>query len=301
VGLVGAEALPARPWPAVRLADLVELTKPRIATMVMVMAAAGFFLASAGDLTLRLLPALLGTGLLAAGAGALNHVWERDVDARMRRTANRPLPSGRMDPDVALAFGVVLVLAGLASLALLVNPLTALLGAATVAGYVFVYTPMKRFTSLATVVGAVPGAMPPLMGWAAVRDGLGPGAWALFGLLFLWQLPHFLSIAWIYRADYARGGFPMLTVLDPEGRRTARQVLLWCAALVPVSLLPTVLGLSGSAYFLGALLLGAGYLAACFAFARSRSEAAARRLLLTSVVYLPAILTALVLDRLVGG
>jgi heme o synthase len=301
-GAVGAEALAGRPLAAALVADFWELTKPRITAMVVVMAAAGFLLASRGAPPLMLLVAtLLGTGTLAAGAGALNQLVERDVDARMRRTANRPLPAGRLDPEAALAFGVALVVGGVGVLALAVNLLTALLGTLTVAGYLFVYTPLKRRTALATVVGAIPGAMPPMMGWAALRNDLGPGAWALFGLLFFWQLPHFLSISWMYRDDYARGGFPLLAVLDPDGRRTARHMVAWCAALLPVSLAPTLLGLAGGVYLAGALLLGLGYLAACFAFARRRDGAAARRLLLTSVLYLPAILASLMLDRLLGG
>jgi protoheme IX farnesyltransferase len=202
-----------------------------------------------------------------------------------------------VDPDAALFWGVTLAVGGVLWLALLVNLLAALLGAATLGGYLFVYTPLKRVTSLATVVGAVPGAMPPLMGWAAARDGLEPAAWSLFGLLFLWQLPHFLAIAWLYRADYGRGGFPMLPVLDPAGERTARQMVLYGAALVPVSLLPAVLGLAGAVYFAGSLALGIALLGFCFAFAATRSTAAARRLMLASVLYLPAVLTVLVLDR----
>jgi protoheme IX farnesyltransferase len=298
-----AEALAARFPAAARLADYAELTKPRITTMVLVTAAAGFLLAAVGrpELPLPLLAwALLGTGLLASGASALNQVMERGSDALMRRTAYRPIPAGRIDPEAALAFGVGLVVAGLAALSLAVNLLTAGLGAATVAGYLFVYTPLKRLSSLATVVGAVPGALPPVMGWAALADDLSPGAFALFGILFLWQLPHFLSIAWMYRDDYARAGFPMLPVLDADGRRTARQMVLWSAALVPVSLLPAVLGLAGGVYFAGALALSLGYLAASVPFARSHTAAAARRLLLASVSYLPLLFAVMVVDRVVG-
>lgn len=279
-------------------ADLAELTKARITLMVVVTAAAGYLLASAGAVDLlHLAHALLGTGLVAAGAGVLNQVLERDVDALMRRTADRPIPAGRIDPDAALLFGVATAVVGLGYLALAVNLLTALLGAATLAAYVFVYTPMKRVSSLATLVGAVPGAVPPMMGWAAARDSIDAGAWVLFGILFLWQLPHFLAIAWMYRADYERGGFPMLPVLDPEGSRTARQMILYAAALVPVSLLPSVLGLTGAVYFLGALALGLAFLGFAFAFDRARSGRAARHLLLVSVVYLPAILAVMLLDR----
>ena len=297
------EAIAGRAAGAVRLADLAELTKPRITTRVLVTTAAGFLLAAVGraELPLPLLAwALAGTGLLASGASALNQVLERESDARMRRTAGRPLPAGRIDPEAALAWGVSLVVVGLAVLSLAVNLLTAGIGAATVAGYLFAYTPLKRVTSLATVVGAVPGALPPVMGWTALAGDLAPGAWAMFGILFLWQLPHFLAIAWMYREDYARAGFPMLPVLDPDGRRTARQMVLWCAALVPVSLLPAALGLAGGVYFAGALALGVGYLAASLPFARSHSTPAARRLLLASVTYLPLLFVAMVVDRLVG-
>lgn len=285
-----------------------ELTKPRITFMVLVTAAAGFVLAHGGLAVAAtgplpwalLLHALAGTGLVAASGSALNMVMEREHDGRMRRTASRPLPAGRLDPDRALAFGVALGVAGLLWLAVAVNLLTAVLGAATLAGYVFVYTPMKRVSSLATVVGAAPGAMPPVMGWAAYTGELGPGAWALFGILFFWQLPHFLAIAWMYRADYARAGFPMLPVVEPDGGSTARQAVLWSAALVPLSLLPAALGLAGWVYAAFALLLGLGYLAASIGFGRARTAPTARRLLLTSVLYLPGILGALLADRLIG-
>lgn len=288
----------SRPSLGALAADLAELTKARITLMVVVTTAAGFLLASGGTIAGMLLAhALVGTALVAAGAGALNQVIERDADALMRRTADRPIPAGRIDPDAALLYGVTLAVAGLAYLALAVNLLTSLLAAATLAGYIFVYTPLKRVSSLATLVGAVPGAVPPMMGWTAARDSIDAGAWALFGILFLWQLPHFLAIAWMYRADYARGGFPMLPVVDPEGGRTARQMILYAAALVPVSLLPSALGLTGAVYFLGALALGLAFLGFAVAFDRARTGRAARHLLLVSVVYLPAILAVMLLDR----
>ena len=282
----------------VRMADLVELTKPRITLMVVATAGIGLLLASGGRVPMAMvLHALVGTGLVAAGSAALNHVLERDIDALMRRTANRPLPAGRMNPDLALTLGVGLAVAGLVELTLGVNLLTALLGAAALAGYVFVYTPLKKISPLATVVGAVPGAIPPMMGWVAVTESLDPGAWVLFAILFLWQLPHFLAIAWMCREDYARAGLPMLPVIHPDGRSTARQMVLYGAALLPVSLLPSMLGLTGSAYFLGAMGLGLFFLAMCVAFAVSLSALAARRVLLTSVLYLPAVLAVMVLDR----
>ncbi|TNF70829.1 MAG: protoheme IX farnesyltransferase [Acidobacteria bacterium] len=280
------------------MADLVELTKPRITLMVVVTAGIGLLLASGGQVPMELvLHTLIGTGLVAAGSAALNHVLERDIDALMRRTADRPLPAGRMSPDLALTIGVGLAVVGLVELALGVNLTTALLGAAALAGYVFVYTPLKKISPLATVVGAVPGAIPPMMGWAAVTESLEPGAWVLFAILFLWQLPHFLAIAWMCREDYARAGLPMLPVIQPDGRSTARQMVLYGAALLPVSLLPSMLGLTGSTYFLGAMGLGLFFLAVCIAFAVSLSALAARRVLLTSVLYLPAVLVVMVLDR----
>jgi len=280
------------------LADVVELIKPRITFMVLVTAAIGLYLASQGlPSTALLVDTLIGTGLVAAGASALNQVVERDTDALMRRTAGRPLPAGRLDPDAALVLGATLGIVGIFSLTIWVNLLTALVGAVALAGSVFVYTPLKRTSRLATLIGAVPGALPPVMGWTAARDSIEPGAWILFGILFLWQLPHFLAIAWLCREDYARAGFPMLPVVEPDGRSTGRQAILYAAALVPVSLLPSVIGLSGSAYFLGALVLGLTFLGFCLAFAQSFSTAAARRLLLASVLYLPAVLLVMLLDR----
>jgi len=280
------------------LADLAAMTKPSITLMVALTTALGFLLAGGAVLSLQLAAALLGTCLVAAGASVLNQFWERGSDALMRRTAGRPLPAGRLDPDLALLFGVTLGIAGLLELALAVNALTAALGAAALAGYVFVYTPLKKVSSLATVVGAIPGALPPMMGWCAVRGEVDLAAWALFGILFFWQMPHFLAIAWLCREDYARGGFPMLPVLDPGGTWTGRQSVLYGAALVPVSLLPSLLGLAGGLYFGGALALGLAYLGCALAFARRRSTPGARRLMLASLLYLPAVLAVLLLDRL---
>jgi heme o synthase len=297
---------PALPTPNLRFADLVELTKPRITLMVVITAAVGFLLADsatggAGSFPfVLLLHTLVGTGLVAGSGSALNQVIEKDLDGRMARTSRRPLPAGRLDPEVALGFGVLLAIGGLAHLYFAVNPLTALLGAATLVGYLFLYTPLKRVSSLATIVGAAPGAVPPLMGWAGYADDLAPGAWALFGILFLWQLPHFLAIAWMYREDYAQGGYPMLPVVRPDGAATARQAVLWAAALVPLSLLPSALGLTGAVYAGGAFLLGTAYLAASIAFGFRPDRSSARRLLLTSVLYLPALLIVMLVDRLVA-
>jgi heme o synthase len=293
---------PGRASVAVRLADWAEMTKPGITLMVVLTAGLGFLLAETarpGFRFLLLLNTLLGTGLVSAGGSVLNHVLERETDALMRRTANRPLPTGRIGPDAALLFGVALGVAGLAWLAVGTNLLTALLGAAALGGYVFVYTPLKRVSSLATVIGAIPGALPPVMGWSAVTGQVSLAAWVLFGILFFWQMPHFLAIAWLCKEDYASAGFPMLPVLDPEGTRTARQMILYGAALVPVSLLPSVLGLMGVLYFAGALALGLAYLGASVAFARTRSTVGARWLMLCSLLYLPGVLLAMLVDRIV--
>lgn len=283
--------------PSRRLADLLDLTKPRITSMVLVTALTGFLLAGGNLATPLFVYMMIGTALISAGGSTLNHVLERETDALMERTAERPLPAGRLDPDAALLLGVGLAVVGLFELAFAVNLLTALLAALALTGYVFVYTPLKRVTSLATLVGAVPGAIPPMMGWTAARDSVDAGAWVLFGILFLWQLPHFLAIAWLCREDYARAGFPMLSVVEPDGRSTARQAVLYGGALVPVSLMPSLLGLSGTAYFLGALVLGLALLGFCVAFSTSFSHRSARRLLLASVLYLPAVLAVLLLDR----
>lgn len=290
-------ALPA----SVRLADLVELTKPGITLMVVLTAGLGFLLAEhEGIAFVLLVHTLIGTGLVSAGASVLNQVIEKETDALMRRTSQRPLPAGRIEPDTALLFGVALAVAGLTELALAVNLLTALLGAVALAGYVFVYTPLKRVSSLATIIGAVPGAIPPMMGWSAVRNEIDLAAWVLFGILFFWQMPHFLAIAWLCRDDYRDAGFPILTVGDPEGLRTSRQVLLYGAVLIPVSLMPSLLGLMGSVYFMGALALGLAYFGFGVGFARSRNTPGARWLMLASILYFPAVLLVMLLDRVVS-
>ena len=280
------------------LNDYLILTKVRITALVLVTTAAGFLLASSARLDPALLAwTLLGTGLAASGAAALNQFLEREADARMRRTAGRPIPAGRMTPARGLAVGIGLSVVGVAILVAFVNLLTGFLAFATVLLYVGVYTPLKRMTPLNTIIGAVPGAIPPVMGWTAVTGEAGLPAWVLFAILFLWQLPHFLAIAWIFRDDYRLGGFPMLPVLDPDGEATGRQVALYCAALVPVSLIPTFLGLAGPIYFFGALLLGLAFLGAGLMMAVRRRGKEARRVLLASVTYLPLLLALLVADR----
>lgn len=283
----------------VRWADLVELTKPRITLMVVLTTALGAYLAGPHSPfpLLRLVHALVGVALLAGGAAALNQVVERQADARMRRTAQRPIPAGRLDVRPAWQFGVGLSVMGLVYLFLLVNPLTMMLGAVTLVSYLFLYTPLKKKSPLATVVGAVPGAIPPMMGWTAMGGEIELGAWILFGILFLWQLPHSLAIAWLYREDYGRGGFRLLPVKDDTGKQTSWVVMTTCVALVAVTLLPWPLGLAGLAYVVAASLLGIFFLGSCATFAASCSMKAARRVMLVSVFYLPAVLTALALDR----
>lgn len=286
------------PEVSLQLTDFVELSKPRITLMVVLTTLVGFLLTAPRPLEFALLlHTLLGTALVASGASALNQVIERQTDARMRRTSQRPLPAGRLEPGTALLFGVFVAVLGMLYLALAVNLLTASLGALTLCAYVFLYTPMKRKSSLATLVGAVPGAVPPMMGCSAATGTLDAVAWCLFGILFLWQMPHFLAIAWLYRSDYERGGFPLLTLGINPGVRTARQMILYAAALLPVSLLPSVLGITGVAYLLGAVLLGLAFLRYCFGFAASQNGPAARRLLLFSVLYLPAALLLMVADH----
>jgi protoheme IX farnesyltransferase len=269
-------------------ADYLELTKPRITSFVLLTMAAGFFLGTPGSLDLGLFAhTIFSVALLSSGVSTLNQYFERDLDALMRRTAARPLPAGRIQPSAALAFGALLTVGGELYLALFVNALSALCGLSVVVGYVFLYTPLKTRTSLSTAVGAFPGAVPPLLGWAAASDSLSTGAWVLFAILFLWQFPHFFAIAWMYREDYARAGILMLPVVEPEGRITKQQIVLWTLLLVPVSLAPAALGISGIVYFFGALLLGGLFLCASGAAALTLSRRNARRVLLASVLYLP--------------
>jgi len=279
--------------------DFVALAKPRLNFLVVASAMAGYAMAGMEGLgATRLLGTLAGTGLVAGGASALNQLLERDTDALMRRTRMRPLPDHRVQPREALVFGWALAAIGLLILAGTANLLAASVALATLLIYIGVYTPMKRLTSLATVVGAVPGALPPIIGWAAARDALSIEAWTLFGIVFLWQLPHFLAIAWMFRDDYTRAGFAMLPVLEPDGRSTARQALVYAAALVPVSLAPTLFRLTGALYFGGALILGVAFLWLTFRFARTRSTQDARRLFFGSIIYLPLVWILMIVDRL---
>jgi len=283
-------------------ADYLALTKPRIVAMVLVTVAAGYVLAPPSALSgaarmLVLAHLLVGTALVAAGTNALNQVWERDSDAHMRRTAGRPLPAGRLSVAEATVFAVGAGLLGVAYLGLLVNRLTATIAAATLVSYVLIYTPLKRRTALATLVGAVPGALPIVGGWTAAGGSLDTRAWLLFALLFLWQLPHFLALGWIYRDDYARAGLPTLSAGDPDGRRTFRQAALDAAALLAVSLAPTLVGMTGAFYFVGAIGLSSWLLWTSGACARNPSTDRARRLFRATLVYLPSILLLLIVDR----
>jgi heme o synthase len=281
-----------------RVAAYLELTKPRITTLIVLTSAAGFALGSPAGVNYALLThALIGIALLSSGIATLNQFMERDLDLLMRRTADRPLPSGRLLPFEALWFGITLTLMAEAYLALFVNVLTALLGLTVIAGYLFVYTPLKTRTSLSTALGAFPGAMPPLMGWTAARGELDTAAWVLFAIVFLWQFPHFLSIAWMYREDYGRAGICMLPVVEPDGRVTGQQIIAYSLMLVPVSLLPAVLGLSGKVYLVAAALLSLLFLASSVRAALSKSNKDARQLLLASVLYLPLLFGVMVLNR----
>lgn len=280
-----------------RVAAFVELTKPRITFLIVLTAAAGFVLGSTGAIDYALLArAMFGIALLSSGIATLNQYMERDLDLLMRRTANRPLPSGKLMPWEALTFGVTLTVLAEIYLSFLVNPLTGFLGLTVIAGYLFAYTPLKTRTSLSTMVGAFPGAVPPLIGWAAARGDIGIEAWVLFAILFLWQFPHFLAIAWMYREDYGRAGILMLPVVEPDGRVTGQQIVVYTLLLLPVSLLPTVLGISGRIYLYGAIVLGLLFLYSSVRAAFSKSRQEARRLLLASVIYLPLLFILMVIN-----
>jgi protoheme IX farnesyltransferase len=281
-----------------RAADFFQLTKPRVVLMVLLTTVVGFYLASSGDIDYMLLGAtVLGTGLAASGTLALNEYLERDVDARMHRTRRRPLPDGRVQPLEALVFGAALTAAGLLYLTVAVNALSGLVTTVIAVSYLFAYTPLKRKTSLCSVVGSIPGALPPVTGWAAARGDLSVEAGVLFAILFLWQLPHSLAIAWLYREDYARAGMQLLPVIEPDGHSTGRQVIANCLALLTVALLPTLLGIAGPSYFAISFLLGCFLLTAGINLARVRTPAAARRLLFATLVYLPLLLVAMAIDK----
>ena len=282
-------------WPAV-IADLV---KARLTMLVLLTTLVGYYMGWTGPMNFMLMfHVLMGTGLVASGAAALNQLLEREYDARMTRTMSRPLPSGRLQPATVMIFGGACAVAGLVYLALLVNPVTSVLGAVTLVSYLFIYTPLKRVTWLNTQIGAIPGALPPLMGWTAARGQMSGEGWALFAILAFWQLPHFFAIAWMYRDDYARGGFKMLPLVDPDGQRTGQQAVTHTLALLLVSLFPYYFHMAGSFYLAGALLLGLVYLWYAILFARELTLARARHLFLASILYLPLLLTVMVLNKI---
>jgi protoheme IX farnesyltransferase len=284
--------------PLTRSLGYISLTKPDVSFLVVITTLAGYVLGTAGPLNWLLMAhTVLATTLVAAGTSALNHYLERDSDGLMRRTAARPLPSGVLLPAEALWFGAALVLVGVVDLLLSTNILAAALAVATPAMYLGAYTPLKTRTTWCTAVGAIPGAMPPLIGWAAARGSLDAGAWVLFGILFLWQFPHFHAIAWMYREDYARAGIRMLPVADGEGRATFSQILVTAAVLVPFSLLGAVVGLAGPAYFFGALVLGLILVEVCVWAAASKTNQRAKWLMHATVIHLPVLLGLMILDH----
>lgn len=278
------------------------LTKPKVTWLILMSTGVGFFFGLDDrwrgwpDL-LALVNTIVGTGLVASSAAALNQWFEREADGKMRRTEKRPLPLGTLTPRAAFWFGAALGAAGFALLSLAVNPLSGALGLATLLGYCLVYTPLKRRTSICTIVGALPGAMPPIIGYAAASGRLTPEAWALFAILFLWQFPHFLAIAWMYREDYARAGIRMLPVVEPDGSSTSRQMVVYASTLIPVSLFPAILGMSGRIYLVGALLLGGWFLYSGVRVLFQRTILNARKVLLVSVIYLPAMWVLMILDH----
>ncbi len=275
-----------------------ELFKARLTSLVLLTTLVGFYLGQRGPMNwLLLVNTLMGTGLLACGAAALNQYLERDFDALMERTEDRPLPAGLIQPQTVVVLGGVISLAGLLWLAFGANLLTAVLGAVTLISYLFIYTPLKRKTTLNTAIGAIPGALPPLMGWTAARGDLSIEGWALFAILFFWQLPHFLAIAWMYREDYAKGGFVMLPLVDRDGTRTGRSAVSHTLGLLPVSLSPFVFQMSGALYLAGALVLGLGFLWFAGRFAKQMDRLSARRLFFASILYLPLLLGLMVFDK----
>jgi len=284
------------PWQT--MSDYVALTKPRLNVLVVATSAAGYYLgATAPIAATAFIASVVGTALVAGGAAALNQVYERDTDALMKRTRMRPLPNGRVSSSEARVFGSVLAIAGLVLLAAFSTWLASALALATLVIYLCIYTPLKRLSPVATVVGAVPGALPPLIGWAASHGSIALGGLALFLIVFLWQIPHFMAIAWLYRDDYGAAGFPMLPVIDPEGRRAGHQAVGYAAALLPTSLVPTIIGLSGTIYGVVAAVLGVALLVLSLRFASARTNGAARRLFFASLIYLPLIWIVMIADK----
>jgi protoheme IX farnesyltransferase len=294
-------ALREAPVRSSAFADYLDLAKPRITLLVVLTGAVGYFMASRTGLSLPgLLHSMFGIALVSASAGVLNQVMERDADAKMARTANRAIPAGRVSPESGLLYGTILGLGGVLYTAVFLNMTVALLAAVTLGSYVFIYTPLKRVTTLNTLVGAIPGALPPVGGWAAATGMVSREAGVPFLIVFLWQIPHFLAIAWLLRSDYAKAGFKMLTVEDHDGQITGRHIALGALALIPVSLAPTLLGMTGAVYFIGALALGLAFGAVSLWMARRPSAIRARWLFLASIIYLPALLATMMVDRLPG-
>ena len=282
-----------------RAADFIELVKPRLVVMILITTAAGFYLGAQQTVDwLRCLHTVFGAGLTAAGVLGLNQYLERDVDAQMKRTQERPLPGGRMNPLTALLVGAVLTGSGMLYLTFIVNMLSGFVISLIVVSYLFLYTPLKRKTSLCTLIGAVPGALPPVVGWVAARGALTGEAWVLFTILFLWQIPHSLAIAYIYREDYANAGFRLLPVIHPDGTSTCRQIVVNCVALLGIGLLPTLYNIAGSVYFFTALLAGVAFLAVGIYLACTRSVKAARYLLYASLLYLPLVFVTMALNKI---
>ncbi|MCA1732975.1 MAG: heme o synthase [Acidobacteria bacterium] len=288
-----AEAIVSRTMGAV-IRDYLELSKARIVMMVLITTAAGYAVGATSFDAILMVHLMLGTALVAGGTNALNQWWERELDARMARTRNRPIPSGRMTQRAALVFSSAISVIGTVWLALAVNPLAALLAFATLASYLFLYTPLKTRTTLCTIIGAAPGAVPPMIGYAAATGVVDAASWAMFGLMFAWQLPHFLALSWIYRDDYARGGFEMLSVHDHAGSRVARHAFAWSVGLFAVSLVPYWLGISGVVYLAAAVISGLGIIAASVVFARTLSMKSARQLFMGSNLYLVVVMALLV-------
>lgn len=282
-----------------RVEDYIELTKPRLVAMILITTAAGFYLGTQHPVNwILFLHTLVGAGLTAAGVLGLNQYLERDIDSRMERTQQRPLPAGRMHPMEALLFCALLTGSGMLYLTFLVNPLSGLVISLIVVSYLFIYTPLKRKTSLCTLIGAVPGALPPVVGWVAAQDSFSGAAGVLFAILFLWQLPHSLAIAYIYREDYANAGLKLLPVIHPDGASTRHQIVINCVALFGIGLLPTLFNIAGGIYFLAALLVGAMFLASGVFFQKTHSVKAARYVLYASLLYLPLIFITMAIDKI---
>lgn len=291
-----------------RIWDFIELMKPELTGLSVLTALCGFYLASDGPLNLLLFGfTALGTIMLGGGAGALNQYMERDYDALMKRTERRPLPAGRLSPLAVLWFGTILSIAGILILTFTVNYFTGFLGSLTFVSYVFVYTPLKRVTPLSTLIGGIPGALPPMMGWTAAENQITTGAWVLFAILFFWQMPHFLSLAWMYRKDYARANYKMLSVIDESGKRTSWQSLLFCAALIPTGIALTFLGVTGTTFLWSSVVLGVGFIAYTLLFVkhsgqnlelkRIQANLYSRKVFFASLIYLPALMIIMVIDK----